>query len=227
MGCSVAPLLQPRASWVSLQISSPARLLLHHCLAGTSGQFLRVFLGVNARLLSSSSTSFISESSTQTSSSTSQTSTSTTLSTPTATPSVYETTSGGSVHTVTTVVDASPSPTESAPAGQSFLQNKALSGVVLAFASLAGLIIIIVVATFTIRRRRHNRLLQEAISFDPESMNGKHYHGADQAKGSMEKLSVNTDNSHGFKITLPWMQERSPEPGKGYEYGLNHSLRGP
>jgi len=187
-------------------------------------------LGIITNIIPSAPSSTLlssSESSTQTSSSTSQTSTSITLSTPTATPSVYETTSGGSVHTVTTVVDASPSPTESAPTDQSFLQNKALSGVVLAFASLAGLIIIIVVATFTIRRRRHNRLLQEAISFDPKSMNGNHYHSADQAKGSMEKLSVNTDNSHGFKITLPWMQERSPEPGKGYEYGSNHSLRGP
>jgi hypothetical protein len=146
--------------------------------------------------------------------------------TPTASPSVYETTSGGSVHTVTTFVDPSPSPTQSVgPVHQSFLQNKALSGVVFALAGVAGVIIIITVATFVLRRRRNKRLLQEAISFDPMSMNDSYHHGADMGRGSMEKRSISTDDNHEL-TTLPRIQDQRPQHGQEFGYGADYTPHG-
>jgi hypothetical protein len=124
---------------------------------------------------------------------------------------------------VTTFVNASPSPTQSvAPTHEAFLQNKALSGFVFALAGLAGLIIIITIATFTLRRRQKSRLLQEAISFDPVSMHGSYHHGADVARDSMEKRSISTDDHHDLP-TLPRNQEQGPEHGQEYGYGANYT----
>jgi hypothetical protein len=164
-------------------------------------------------MLSSASAYSTSVPSTSSSSSSQSTTSATSTTVPTASPS--ETTSGGSLHTVTTFVNASPSPTESVPpVHNSFIQNKALSGVVFALAGLAGLIIIITIATFTLRRRQKNRLLQEAISFDPVSMHGGYHHGADMARGSMEKPSISTD-CHEL-TTSPRNQEQSPKYSQEY-----------
>ncbi|KAJ6629131.1 hypothetical protein B0H10DRAFT_25410 [Mycena sp. CBHHK59/15] len=76
----------------------------------------------------------------------------------------------GVVHTITNVFTAESSATQSASAathGSSFLQNKALSGSVFGLAGLVGLVLIIGVATFALRRRRRRRLLNDAVSFDP------------------------------------------------------------
>ncbi|KAG6892853.1 hypothetical protein C0993_002722, partial [Termitomyces sp. T159_Od127] len=45
--------------------------------------------------------------------------------------------------------------------------NKVLSGVVFALVGLLGLTAILAAAIFAVRRRRHKKLLKEAISFDP------------------------------------------------------------
>jgi hypothetical protein len=50
------------------------------------------------------------------------------------------------------------------------LQNKVLSGVVFAIAGIIALAILIMVATFALRRRRNKRLIEDAVSFDPVNM---------------------------------------------------------
>ncbi|KAL0582006.1 hypothetical protein V5O48_000064 [Marasmius crinis-equi] len=61
------------------------------------------------------------------------------------------------------------SSTESTPAPppKSFLQNKPLSGFVFALCGIVGLILIIFIITFTMRRSRRRKLENEAISYDP------------------------------------------------------------
>lgn len=134
--------------------------------------------------------------STSSSSTVSQSTTSSTSSTSTASPSIYRTTSWGSVHTAVTFVDPSPSPTQTVvPIHKTFLQNKALSGVVFALGGLAGLLMILTVASCALRRRRNKRLMQEAISFDPVSINDSYYHNAGMGRSSVEKRNTRTMNS--------------------------------
>ncbi|PFH52538.1 hypothetical protein AMATHDRAFT_1943 [Amanita thiersii Skay4041] len=129
---------------------------------------------------SSSPTSTLS--STTPSSSTSSTPTSATLTSQIA----YETTSGG--HTVTVMVDPSASPSVTHhPQTSSFLQNKAAAGVVFAIIGIVALVIIIMLITFTLRRRRNQKLLNEAISFDPGLTR-------DMERGSMEKYPIRLSN---------------------------------
>jgi len=170
-------------------------------------------IGTILSLGGSSSSTTSSTTSRSSASSISQFTASSTSSTSTASPSVYGTTSGGSVHTVTTFVNPSPSPTQSfVPVNKTFLQNKALLGVVFALAGLAGLIIILTVANFALRRRRNKRLLQEAISFAPVSINGSYHHSADMGRSSMEKRSI--DNNHEpTTLPLPRIQEQGPQRG--------------
>ncbi|KAG6887272.1 hypothetical protein C0992_013033 [Termitomyces sp. T32_za158] len=139
---------------------------------------------------SSSSSSSSSTSSTSTSTSTSTSSTDsaaaaavpTVTSNPTPTPppssisqSVFETTSNGQIITLTSFVDAPAATTPGTPSpapGQTFLENKALSGVVFALVALLGLAAVLALALFAVRRRRNRQLLRDAISFDPASVSG-------------------------------------------------------
>lgn len=100
--------------------------------------------------------------------------------TPTPTPSdpplsLQATTSAdGSTYYVTLYTTSGPSPSPSIqaapPNSNGFLQNKALSGTVLAVVGVAGLAILIAIASIAIKRSRHQRLHAEAVSFDPASV---------------------------------------------------------
>ncbi|TFK43383.1 hypothetical protein BDQ12DRAFT_674888 [Crucibulum laeve] len=122
----------------------------------------------------------------------------------TATPSSvseFETTSAGKIYTVTTVIaleTASVTPTLAA-APKSFLQNKVASGVVFALVGLIGLVIIVVVGTFAIRRRRQNMLHQEAISFDPGSTTRDRFNNH-SGHSSLEKPRVSSSTGHGRDV---------------------------
>lgn len=97
---------------------------------------------------------------------------------PTPTPSdlpIQTTTSAdGSTYYITLFTTPSPSPSvQAAPSGsKGFLQNKALSGTILAVVGVAGLALLIAIFTLAIRRSRRHRLHAEAISFDPSSTGG-------------------------------------------------------
>jgi hypothetical protein len=73
------------------------------------------------------------------------------------------------------------------------LQNKVLSGVVFGIAGLVGLVLLIIIATFVIRRRRNKRLFEEALSFDPVRM-GNYYHVMGSGQGSI-RASVSTGHA--------------------------------
>ncbi|KAK0242853.1 hypothetical protein EDD85DRAFT_947006 [Armillaria nabsnona] len=131
---------------------------------------------------SSSPTSSVSASETLSTAPSSSSSDSATSSLPSVSESVYETTSDGVEHTVTAFASAaeesatgssSSAATETGATHKSFLQNKPLSGFVFALCGIVGLVLILLVVTFTLRRRRKNKLLNEAISFDPQ---GSAYH---------------------------------------------------
>ncbi|KAF5388135.1 hypothetical protein D9615_000260 [Tricholomella constricta] len=134
-------------------------------------------------------------------------------------PSVYETTSDGQVHTITTFLNAVPSAPPSAvpPPPKSFLQNKVLSGVVFALVGLVGLVIILAVATFAIRRKRNKELLNEAISFNPSStMDSTHHYGDEKNRTSMGFSSPRTSDDHN-SYSGPGV------PGHGFGAGPNHA----
>jgi len=84
---------------------------------------------------------------------------------------VTSTGSDGVVHTYTQVFTVVPSASQTSAAADhkttSFLQNKALSGTIFALVGILGLVLIVVAATFFLRRRARNRLLDDAVSFDP------------------------------------------------------------
>ncbi|KAK0206632.1 hypothetical protein DFS33DRAFT_605032 [Desarmillaria ectypa] len=186
------------SSAISTSKTSSVWLFLVHC-SGTASYYLCRSTSASRTSSTSSSPSLTTSSSTgsTSSSTTSSVSTSETLSTapsssssesvtsslPSVSESVYETTSDGVKHTVTAFVSAteesatgsssSASSTQIAATHKSFLQNKSLSGFVFALCGIVGLVLILLVVTFTLRRRRKNRLLNEAISFDPQ---GSVYH---------------------------------------------------
>ncbi|KAF8076241.1 hypothetical protein FPV67DRAFT_404980 [Lyophyllum atratum] len=168
---------------------------------------------------SSSSSVATSTSSSSSSSSSVQSSssipTSTQSPTPTPAPSVFETTSGGKVHTITTFTDAAPSSTQSAvPPPKGFLQNKVLSGVVFSLVGLIGLVIILAIATFALRRKRNNKLQNEALSFDPSStMDSTHHYGSEKGRFSMGFGSPRTSDDH----------NNHGATGYGNTFGANHT----
>ncbi|KAH9938522.1 uncharacterized protein B0H18DRAFT_1205741 [Fomitopsis serialis] len=120
---------------------------------------------------SSSSPSARSSSSSATSSATTSSSagTSSTSEPPSATTVVTT----GADGTITLTSTSSPSSTASAtPAANAatssgFLANKGLSVGVITACSLVGLVLLIIVATYTCRRRRRNKLHEEAVDFTP------------------------------------------------------------
>ncbi|KJA30071.1 hypothetical protein HYPSUDRAFT_50482 [Hypholoma sublateritium FD-334 SS-4] len=151
---------------------------------------------------SSTSTS-VSSTSTEVTTSTSITPTPTsTLTTATSTfnPGTSTVTESGSTITVVqsastqATASISPSSTAVAASQQSFLQNKALAGIVLSFVGLIGLVCIISVVAFFIRRRRNNRIVEEALSFDPVPLRGG---SPDMSEAKRRPGNIRTSSSTG------------------------------
>jgi len=164
--------------------------------------------------LSSSASGSLSDTSSSSSISSTQISSSTPSPTPTPTPtstsSVYETTLGGKVHTITTFIDAAPSASPSLIPPKSFLQNKVLSGVVFALVGLIGLVVLLAIATFALRRKRNNKLLKEAVSFDPSStIDSTHHYGAEKGRLSMGFGSPRSSDDHGYAFGANYAQGHS------------------
>jgi len=90
---------------------------------------------------------------------------------------------------VTVIPSASQSATAAPVHNKSFLQNKALSGTVFALVGVLALVLIITAATFVIRRRARNRLLDDAVSFDPALLaaadNAEKGHSSSASLGTM------------------------------------------
>ncbi|KAJ7742453.1 hypothetical protein DFH07DRAFT_836531 [Mycena maculata] len=90
--------------------------------------------------------------------------------------------------TVAASASASPS-LAAAHTSESFLQNKALSGTVFGLVGALGLVLLIVSATFFLRRRARNRLLDDAVSFDPGLLaaadNAEKGHSSNASLGTM------------------------------------------
>ncbi|KAG6855002.1 hypothetical protein C0991_005931 [Blastosporella zonata] len=172
--------------------------------------------------LPTSTTSSNSTTSTSLSSTSSSLPTSTPSPTPTPQSSIFETTSNGQVHTITSFVDPSPAASASASTTAApptaFLKNKALSGTVFALVGIFALVIILAVVTFTIRRKRNAALLREAISFDPAS-GGDHYRDSAEKRRISTGFGANprssgyhhTNNSDANTLVYPF--------GQGYGHG--------
>ncbi|KAI0637958.1 hypothetical protein C8Q77DRAFT_1070345 [Trametes polyzona] len=116
---------------------------------------------------------------------------------------------------------ASPSSTaELATTPKSFLQNKALSVGVITTASLVGLVLVIAIATWAIRKRRNDRIHRDILDFstanlvsDPEKGGGSGGIG-----GSMDAASSNghgSASSHGA-LSQPPVQPRGVYESAGY-----------
>ncbi|KIM46024.1 hypothetical protein M413DRAFT_23816 [Hebeloma cylindrosporum] len=173
--------------------------------------------------VSQSSSSSVSQASTSTSSSASEsTSLSTTSSTTDTIPPSTSSEPPVTVtptHTVTAIAsDASPSSSSVAgPPQTSFLQNKVLSGVVFGIAGLVGLVLIILLATFAIRRRRNKKLVEDAVSFDPVVMGN--YHGSMES-GLGEKVRTSVSTGHGSNgpevRQSPAFIDYAPPPNRSY-----------
>ncbi|KAL0949666.1 hypothetical protein HGRIS_009704 [Hohenbuehelia grisea] len=124
--------------------------------------------------------------------------------------SVFETSSGGHIVTVTSIAPA-PSSTgtiqsnvaDASATPKTFLQNKPLSSFVFTLVGLVGIALISLMATCLIRRRRRKRLMDEAISFDPTSMGSRFSMENDEKDSritrtdSMDKHGAMTDSDNG------------------------------
>ncbi|KAJ3575171.1 hypothetical protein NP233_g1290 [Leucocoprinus birnbaumii] len=145
-----------------------------------------------------SSVSSVTPSSSSSSSVSSSTS-ATSSATPTPTPVPVQATSADDGTYYTTITSQSTSATPSiqaAPASgnNSFLQNKALSGVVFAVVGVVALVLLIAIATLALRRSRRKRLHDEAVNFDPTFLGGGQID-----RGSVEKRRfslLSSDNGH-------------------------------
>ncbi|EJF62837.1 hypothetical protein DICSQDRAFT_154090 [Dichomitus squalens LYAD-421 SS1] len=184
--------------------------------------------------LTTASSSPTTSSTTTTSSITTTSSTSTSTSTSniaTATPP-SSSTAETSTNTVTQIVgpstssstsSATPSPQADA-APKSFLQNKALSVGVITAASLVGLVLIIALATWAIRKRRHDRLHEDILDFSTANLVGESHDaekGAGAGAGSADTSSSGHGSSFGHGGSLPpAVQPRQAyqlqDPGAGY-----------
>ncbi|KAJ6539209.1 hypothetical protein B0H19DRAFT_1177714 [Mycena capillaripes] len=116
--------------------------------------------------------------------------------------------SAGGRHTVsnTVFVTGSTASQSSTPAhNTSFLENKPLSGAVFGLAGLVGLVLIVFLVSFFLRRRRRNRLLDDAVSFDPTLLAA-----ADRYDGS--------EKGHSSNASLGTTGSGRPMPGYGTTY---------
>ncbi|KAF9483957.1 hypothetical protein BDN70DRAFT_873085 [Pholiota conissans] len=166
----------------------------------------------SATSTSSSSSSTITTSTSTTSSSTTTSSTTTSTSTTSTSASTFTTATPARTSTPVTLVSnsstitifetasvppsttPSPSSTATAVTSQGFLQNKPLSGVIFALVGLIGLVLVIIAATFMIRRRRSNRLLNEALSFNPVNVD---HDGPDMMETGRRLTNDRTSTSTG------------------------------
>ncbi|PPQ77376.1 hypothetical protein CVT25_010958 [Psilocybe cyanescens] len=158
---------------------------------------------------SESSTSASSTSSSVSSTSTEATSTSSTSDVITSTSQELSTTTSQSTQTVIAFPadsSSSSSATPSAVAHTSFLQNKVLSGLVFALAGVVGLVVIVSILTFVIRRKRTRRLVEDAVSFDPVKM-GAGYHNALEAGHSPQSNYVRSSTSTGRASNGPEVRQ--------------------
>ncbi|KAF4574778.1 hypothetical protein EYR36_006128 [Pleurotus pulmonarius] len=164
------------------------------------GGLLDPLLGLGPTRTSSSSSSSATSSVTSTTTSTSTTSTTSTsdtlttsLPTESTTISVFESSSNGQIMTITSFVqvpaaaETSTSASGAKPQAKGFLDNKPLSGVVFALCGLAGLILIIMIATCAMRRRQRKKLMNEAISFDPANMLDPYSPGKEEGTMGLER----------------------------------------
>ncbi|KAK0468437.1 uncharacterized protein EV420DRAFT_466098 [Desarmillaria tabescens] len=232
------------ASSVSSAISTSKDSSVSTSVSRTSSASSASETSSSSSLTSSSSTGSSSSSSTTTSVSTSETlstalssssSESATSSLPSVSESVYETTSDGVTRTMTSFMSAaeesatgsssSAASTQTAATHKSFLQNKSLSGFVFALCGIVGLVLILLVVTFTLRRRRKNKLLNEAISFDPQGsvypdrdMEEKltHQRAVDSIGGSVSGTRENS-SSTGHGMYMP------PAPHGYYDAGYGQA----
>jgi len=104
----------------------------------------------------------------------------------------------------------SPSATPIPPAN-SFLQNKVASGTVFALAGLVGLVVILAIAIFAIRRRNNRKLMKEAISFDPTVVMDDDYH--DSGKRTTDGFDADSGN---------YRSHRSEHEGMIYPFAVNN-----
>ncbi|GBE79338.1 hypothetical protein BKA93DRAFT_830137 [Sparassis latifolia] len=100
---------------------------------------------------------------------------------------------------------------------KSFLQNKALSVGVITAASLIGLVLLIVIATFAIRRRRRDKLQPDAVDFDPDASSDQLVGGGgDVEHGNRPRISRERRASKGTGSNESSQAESSPA---GPSYG--------
>lgn len=141
-----------------------------------------------------------------------------TPSTPTSALPDVTTDSAGVRHTVsnTVFVTGSAASQSSTPVhSTSFLENKPLSGAVFGLAGLVGLVLIVFLVSFFLRRRRRNRLLDDAVSFDPSLLApADRYDGSEKGHSSNESLGTTGSGRPmpGYGTTY------NPEPAQ-YAYG--------
>ncbi|KDR83578.1 hypothetical protein GALMADRAFT_133009 [Galerina marginata CBS 339.88] len=155
----------------------------------------------------SSSASLSSSTSTSASASltSSSSSTSSTLTTSTTTSSSFSSDIPKSTTTLITFANAPsviPSASASPSHTTSFLQNKVLSGVVFGIAGFVGLVVLILIATFAMRRRRNKKFLEDDVSFDPVRMGTGGYHDASETG-----ISVRGSSSTGRGSNAPEVRQ--------------------
>ncbi|KAJ8086462.1 hypothetical protein PM082_005285 [Marasmius tenuissimus] len=122
--------------------------------------------------------------------------------------SVFETTTNGEGRTVTSFVNAPASPTSTpAPPPKSFLQNKPLSGFVFALCGVVGLVLIILITTFALRRSRRKKLEREAVSYDP---------GRGSYNDDMETRLVDEKGGGGGDLLSPLARHGSQNSARTY-----------
>ncbi|KAI0722271.1 hypothetical protein C8T65DRAFT_734689 [Cerioporus squamosus] len=134
----------------------------------------------SSSLSSASATSTSASSTASSTSATSATSSSSVAESASATPTPPPSNTNSGTNTATVTVQASDTASSTsasasasaaaAVAPQSFLQNKALSVGVITAASLVGLVLIIAIATWAIRKRRNERLHQDILDFSNASL---------------------------------------------------------
>jgi len=80
------------------------------------------------------------------------------------------------------------------------MQNKTLVGVVFGLVGALVLILIIIISTFALRRRRSRKLTEEAISFDPATVGGGERYGrldfAEKARMSLSSSGHSSGHGH-------------------------------
>jgi len=177
-----------------------------------------------------SSTSTSSSSSSITSSTSQSTSSTLSSSSSLSSPSLLTSTTNGQPTIVTTFVNVAPSATNSVSSaavhssGNSFLQNKPLSGTIFAIIGLVIVALIVLIVTAYARRRQRERLVRDAalLSFDPNDV---------ENRASVEKFRFSgtySNHSHSHLNDPVYTQVTAPNAAYlGQDYGSSHSIADP